>query len=169
MLCIVSYSSCNLIVRTIQIRMNVHTKEMFLTVHACNCVVLHVPVCTYVRMSYTVQPKKKDWRQQHEQFVASIRAAREVTRSIAKGGPLPAYTPSAPNPDYVQCPYCERRFQDDTAQRHIPFCKEKSQRLNSKANKSAGTEMLSKRIQVSCRRGLVGGLSVVLHTYVYEV
>ena len=122
----------------------------------------------YVRMSNTLQPKKKDWRQQHDQFVASIRAAREVTRSIAKGGPLPAYTPSAPNPDYVQCPYCERRFQDDTAQRHIPFCKEKSQRLNSKASKSAGTEMLNKRTQVcvcvSCRRGLVGGLSVVLRT-----
>ena len=104
--------------------------------------------CMCVRMSNTLQPKKKDWRQQHEQFVASIRAAREVTRSIAKGGPLPAYTPSAPNPDYVRCPYCERRFQEDTAQRHIPFCKEKSQRLNSKASKSAGTEMLNKRTQV---------------------
>lgn len=137
------------------VRMYVHMKEMFLTVHAIVPYSIHTPCAC---MSNTLQPKKKDWRQQHEQFVASIRAAREVTRSIAKGGPLPAYTPSAPNPDYVQCPYCERRFQEDTAQRHIPFCKEKSRRLNSKASKSAGTEMLNKRTQVcnlqarTCRR-----------------
>lgn len=81
--------------------------------------------------------------------MASIRAAREVTKAVAKGGPLPAYTPSAPNPDYVQCPYCERRFQDDTAQRHIPFCKEKSKRLDSKSAKSAGAEKLNRRTQVS--------------------
>lgn len=125
--------------------MHVRTYEgMLLTIH----VIVPCYMCLYVCMSNTLQPKKKDWRQQHEQFVSSIRAAREVTRSIAKGGPLPAYTPSAPNPDYVQCPYCERRFQEDTAQRHIPFCKEKSQRLNSKSSKSAGTDMLNKRTQV---------------------
>ena len=99
----------------------------------------------------SLQPKKKNnWKQQHEQFVASIRAAREVTQAMSKGAPLPAYTPSAPNPDYVQCPCCERRFQEDTAKRHIPFCKEKSQRLASKATKSAGAEKLSRRTQVSC-------------------
>ena len=103
----------------------------------------------YVCMFVPLQPKKKDWRQQHEQFITSIRAARDVSKAMAKGGPLPTYTPSAPNPDYVQCPYCERRFQEDTAQRHIPFCKEKSQRLTSKASKSAGTEKLNKRTQVS--------------------
>ena len=70
-----------------------------------------------------------------------------MTQALAKGGPLPEYTPSAPNPDYIQCPHCERRFQQETAERHIPFCKEKSQRMQTKAN-ATGKDKLNKRTQV---------------------
>ena len=70
-----------------------------------------------------------------------------MTQALAKGGPLPEYTPSAPNPDYIQCPHCERRFQQETAERHIPFCKEKSQRMQTKAN-AMGKDKLNKRTQV---------------------
>ena len=52
MLCIVSYS-CILIVYTIQIRMYVHTKEIFLTVHI-TCASMYVCtdkyVCMHLRM-----------------------------------------------------------------------------------------------------------------------
>ncbi|KAJ8322020.1 hypothetical protein KUTeg_000491 [Tegillarca granosa] len=34
--------------------------------------------------------------------------------------------------DYVQCPYCSRRFNEKAAERHINFCKEQSQRLGRK-------------------------------------
>jgi hypothetical protein len=38
--------------------------------------------------------------------------------------------PSAPDPSLIQCDFCGRRFNDKAAERHIPFCKEKSQRDN---------------------------------------
>lgn len=34
--------------------------------------------------------------------------------------------------DYVQCPYCSRRFNEKAAERHINFCKEQAQRLGRK-------------------------------------
>jgi endogenous inhibitor of DNA gyrase (YacG/DUF329 family) len=104
------------------------------------------PKSTKEDESKKLKATKSSWKQKHEQFIESIRSARTVSKAIAKGDPLPEYTPSAPNPDYVQCPYCERRFQQDTAERHIPFCKEKSQRVKMKAN-SAGKDNLSKRTQ----------------------
>ena len=53
--------------------------------------------------------------------------------------------PSAPNPDYVQCPYCKRRFQEHAAERHIPFCKEQSNRIERKT--SSGSTALTKRLK----------------------
>lgn len=55
--------------------------------------------------------------------------------SFFKGAPLPAMAPSGPNPDYVQCNYCQRHFEPGTAERHIPFCKQQA----SKVNKTPGT------------------------------
>ena len=34
--------------------------------------------------------------------------------------------------DYVGCPYCNRRFNEKAAQRHISFCKEQHERLPTK-------------------------------------
>jgi hypothetical protein len=39
--------------------------------------------------------------------------------------PRPAVTVD-PNPDYITCPACERRFNEDAGKRHIPICKEKA-------------------------------------------
>ena len=66
----------------------------------------------------------------------------------AAGAPLPPPQPSAPNPDYVQCPYCQRRFQEAAAERHSPFCKEQSSRLDRKASSTKAKESYSKRMQV---------------------
>lgn len=32
--------------------------------------------------------------------------------------------PKSENPDYVQCPHCQRRYNQTAAERHIPKCKD---------------------------------------------
>ena len=68
--------------------------------------------------------KQSNWRQQHEDFIRSIRAAKQVTKHMANGGKASDLPPPPPslNPDYVHCQYCDRRFNPEVAQRHIPKC-----------------------------------------------
>ena len=63
---------------------------------------------------FLFQPKV-DWRTQHENFVKAIRYAKGVSNEPP---------PPTENPDYVQCPHCERKFNPATAERHIPKCKD---------------------------------------------
>ena len=60
-----------------------------------------------------LQTKKKDWRKQHEDFIATVRAAKGV-----KGYEAPPLDVS----DYIQCPHCGRKFNQMAAERHIPKC-----------------------------------------------
>ncbi|XP_033640513.1 zinc finger C2HC domain-containing protein 1A-like isoform X1 [Asterias rubens] len=80
-----------------------------------------------------------NWRSKHEDLVTTLKAARGVTRAMRTGAPLPP-PPSQTkvNPDYVQCPSCQRNFSDGAAERHIPWCKEKNKRIN--VNKNASTK-----------------------------
>lgn len=64
-----------------------------------------------VHLKPTPKPKKKDWRKQHEDFIATIRAA--------KSGNAP---PPTDNSDYIDCPHCGRKFSESAADRHIPKC-----------------------------------------------
>lgn len=67
---------------------------------------------------YLEEPKKRpkaDWRAQHENFIKAIRYAK---------GASDEPPPPTENPDYVQCPHCERKFNPSTAERHIPKCKD---------------------------------------------
>ncbi|XP_055850785.1 zinc finger C2HC domain-containing protein 1C isoform X2 [Episyrphus balteatus] len=68
--------------------------------------------------------KKSNWRKKHEEFIAAIRAAKEVQAHLAKGGKLSDLPPPPPseNPDYIACPHCSRRFNEAAANRHIPKC-----------------------------------------------
>lgn len=59
--------------------------------------------------------KKSNWRAQHESFVQNIRYAKGQTTEAP---------PPAQNPDYVQCPHCDRKFNEAAAERHIPRCKD---------------------------------------------
>ena len=70
-------------------------------------------------------PPKSNWRQQHEDFIKSVRAARQVTKHMAEGGKASDLPPPPPsiNPDYVFCDYCQRRFNPEVAERHIPKCR----------------------------------------------
>ncbi|KAA0201652.1 hypothetical protein HAZT_HAZT008609 [Hyalella azteca] len=62
-----------------------------------------------------VKTKKKDWRKQHEDFIATVRAAKGV-----KGYEAPPLDTS----DYIECPHCGRKFNQTAGDRHIPKCAE---------------------------------------------
>nr|XP_022907327.1 zinc finger C2HC domain-containing protein 1C-like [Onthophagus taurus] len=72
----------------------------------------------------TPSSKRSNWRQTHNDFISTIRAAKQAQAYVAKGGKLSDLPPPPPssNPDYVQCPYCGRKFNQAAAERHIPKC-----------------------------------------------
>uniref|UniRef100_A0A8C2JJH8 Zinc finger C2HC domain-containing protein 1A n=1 Tax=Cyprinus carpio TaxID=7962 RepID=A0A8C2JJH8_CYPCA len=85
-------------------------------------------------------PKKQsNWRRKHEEFIATIRAAKGLDQVMKDGGPLPPPPPPSYDPDYIQCPYCQRRFGENAADRHIKFCKEQASRISNKS-KFPGSE-----------------------------
>ena len=55
-----------------------------------------------------------------------MRYAKTVADHEKQGGNVADLPPPpvSENPDYVQCPYCERKFNPGTAERHIPRCKD---------------------------------------------
>lgn len=73
------------------------------------------------------QPKSKrtNWKKQHEDFIATIRQAKEMQRHLAAGGKVSDLPPPPPSDTshYVPCPYCGRKFDGGVAERHIPKCK----------------------------------------------
>ncbi|KAL7987710.1 hypothetical protein Chor_006629, partial [Crotalus horridus] len=82
--------------------------------------------------------KKSNWRQQHEDFISAIRAAKLATQAMKEGRPLPPPPPPSINPDYIQCPYCMRRFNETAAERHINFCKEQAARRSFAPDQKGG-------------------------------
>lgn len=51
-----------------------------------------------------------------------------------------------PNPDYVTCPSCDRRFNEESGKRHIPICKEKT------AKKAMERQMTSRAPATACSK-----------------
>eukprot|EP00056_Hartaetosiga_gracilis_P020316 m.18747 g.18747 ORF g.18747 m.18747 type:complete len:257 (+) comp8356_c0_seq1:197-967(+) len=74
--------------------------------------------------------KKPAWKTKHEQFIRNIRAARQAQKIVNEGGDLSQLPPPPPdeNPDYVKCQFCNRRFNETAAKRHIPFCETQHKR-----------------------------------------
>eukprot|EP01105_Mastigella_eilhardi_P025000 TRINITY_DN664_c0_g2_i2.p1 TRINITY_DN664_c0_g2~~TRINITY_DN664_c0_g2_i2.p1 ORF type:complete len:548 (+),score=104.86 TRINITY_DN664_c0_g2_i2:30-1646(+) len=72
---------------------------------------------------------KSTWRLQHEQFQAAMHAGRGNTSAADVATELSMKTPEELHPEYVQCPYCQRRFNETAAARHIPKCKEMEHRV----------------------------------------
>ena len=62
------------------------------------------------------------WKSQSEAFREAMRAARQVSKAIATGAPLPPPVASAPDPSLILCQNCGRRFNAKAAERHIPMC-----------------------------------------------
>lgn len=84
-------------------------------------------------------PRKNGWRQKHAEFINTLHAARGVKKALENGLPLPPPPPPVVNPDYVQCPTCNRHFNETAAQRHMAFCAEQSRRLPIKKEISQET------------------------------
>lgn len=68
------------------------------------------------------------WKEQSKQFREAMRAAREYSNPSsgdAQGGQTVNAAPKQPyiDPSLIQCPNCQRRFNDKAAERHIPLCK----------------------------------------------
>ncbi|KAJ8336980.1 hypothetical protein SKAU_G00382000 [Synaphobranchus kaupii] len=78
--------------------------------------------------------KQSNWRLKHEELINTIQATKGLTHVLKIGGPLPPPLPPCLNPDYIQCQFCERKFNEGAAQRHIDFCKEQASRLQNKAS-----------------------------------
>uniref|UniRef100_S4RNS8 Zinc finger C2HC domain-containing protein 1A n=1 Tax=Petromyzon marinus TaxID=7757 RepID=S4RNS8_PETMA len=106
------------------------------------------PKLASAKQSQPLPQKKSNWRQKHEEFVKTIRAAKGVTQALKEGGPLPPPPPPSLNPDYVQCPCCQRRFNEGAAERHITFCKEQAARIGRSGPSQQASSRLAVRIQV---------------------
>ncbi|KMQ94127.1 hypothetical protein RF55_5735 [Lasius niger] len=67
---------------------------------------------------------KSDWRRKHEDFINTIRSAKQLQAHMAAGGNLSDFPPPPPSDtsDYIQCPHCNRKFNQAAAERHIPKC-----------------------------------------------
>lgn len=77
-----------------------------------------------------------NWRKKHEDFIATIRSAKQVQAYLAAGGKL-SDLPPPPVSDtshYTQCPHCNRKFSQAAAERHIPVCERmKHNKTNTRA------------------------------------
>nr|XP_033789219.1 zinc finger C2HC domain-containing protein 1A isoform X2 [Geotrypetes seraphini] len=89
-----------------------------------------------------LEPPKKpsNWRRKHEEFLSTMRAAKGLGKSLKEGGEILPPPPPSYDPDYIQCPYCQRRFNENAAERHINFCKEQAARINNKSKLSVDTK-----------------------------
>ena len=64
------------------------------------------------------------WKSKHSEFQQAIQYAKQLTIAQQQGIPLSSLPPPPPstNPDYKQCPHCQRRFAPQAADRHIAAC-----------------------------------------------
>eukprot|EP00842_Homolaphlyctis_polyrhiza_P003101 jgi/Hompol1/3792/HPOL_001680-RA len=87
-----------------------------------------------------LKAKKASWRNKHDAFVQMVRAARLPAGASGKHGTSSQQMVQIdPNPDYVTCPTCNRRFNEDAGARHMPICKEKaSQHSRQSASRGMG-------------------------------
>ncbi|XP_031439681.1 zinc finger C2HC domain-containing protein 1A isoform X2 [Clupea harengus] len=97
-----------------------------------------IPVVKPLKPKAEPPKKQSNWRRKHEDFIATIRAAKGLTQVMKDGGPLPPPPPPSYDPDYIQCQYCQRRFAESAADRHIKFCKEQAARISNKAKPPGG-------------------------------
>ena len=64
------------------------------------------------------------WKRESNQLKEAMRAARAyASKDPEKIAALPPPVPSEPDPDLVPCPHCGRRFNPESAKRHIEHCK----------------------------------------------
>jgi len=68
------------------------------------------------------QQQQPKWKADSELFRQMMKNARDTSKAMAEGRPLPPPVMSAPDPSLVPCPHCGRNFNEKAAERHIPLC-----------------------------------------------
>ena len=77
--------------------------------------------------------KVSKWRQERARLQEAIQAGKAIEQALKEGKSLasiPVAVSSVPD-DRVQCPHCLRRFAEQSADRHIPHCKNRNARLGN--------------------------------------
>lgn len=99
-----------------------------------------------------IKTKGADWKSKSDMFRNAMKASRDVTKALKEGKELPPMAPSAPDPSLIQCEFCSRRFNDKAAERHIAFCREKSQRMNGAGPPKKGAAPAAKPSRAPARK-----------------
>eukprot|EP00656_Telonema_subtile_P051320 TRINITY_DN6870_c0_g1_i12.p1 TRINITY_DN6870_c0_g1~~TRINITY_DN6870_c0_g1_i12.p1 ORF type:complete len:427 (+),score=77.81 TRINITY_DN6870_c0_g1_i12:104-1384(+) len=95
-----------------------------------------------------IRGKVPKWKQQSEDLKKAMRAEREYKDAIKKGKPLPLPVTHASDPSLVPCPHCQRTFNENAAERHIPKCSNqqaKPKRLMRGAGHASGKNAMEVR------------------------
>lgn len=87
---------------------------------------------------------KSNWREQHEEFIRTVRAARgvkvddpiDVDEKFSGSKKVP--------PGYIKCPTCERSFNRKAADRHIEWCAEKKSLTTSNRSSPQSLDAMAK-------------------------
>ncbi|CAD8047216.1 unnamed protein product [Paramecium primaurelia] len=64
------------------------------------------------------------WRKYHEEFINTIKYNRQLKKIQEEGGDIKQLGPPpvSLNSNYIQCPYCQRKFDPSKADKHISIC-----------------------------------------------
>ena len=98
------------------------------------------------------------WKRESNALKDAMKAARAYAskdpKKIAELGPSVA---SEPDPDLVQCPHCSRRFNEDSAKRHIEHCKNTQNRPKRLIRGQGGAGGGNKGAPIVSRNSTLGG------------
>ncbi|EGR29690.1 zinc C2H2 type family protein, putative [Ichthyophthirius multifiliis] len=92
-----------------------------------------------------VEKKKQQgdplWKKQHEEFIESMKYMKKMKKIQEQGGDIRQLPPpKAANTDHlIPCPYCNRKFNDQAAEKHIPACKNTINKPKSVAQSAPNT------------------------------
>ncbi|CAK83266.1 unnamed protein product (macronuclear) [Paramecium tetraurelia] len=64
------------------------------------------------------------WRQSHQEFINTLKYNRQLKKIQEEGGDIRQLGPPpvSSNNNYIQCPYCQRKFDPSKADKHIAIC-----------------------------------------------
>ena len=75
--------------------------------------------------------KESKWREERARLQEAIKAGKQIDAAVKAGVPLSKLPPAPISniPDNrTECPYCNRKFSSNAAERHIPYCKDSMQK-----------------------------------------
>ena len=82
--------------------------------------------CDERKLQKMRRKKKQSWKAKSSMLRDAIRASKGYDDAVKAGYPASSlpYPPAPVHDDRVECPHCNRRFAEQTAERHIPKCRD---------------------------------------------